>query len=541
MASSPEEVRQAAMIELARRELARRQQFRASNPSEYDPSSLAFQQKYGPTSNPPMQPFPRMDQNASPEEQAQQAADYQAYRNQLPAGRGVTTGLSDLFAGAGQKMTDLLLGLRQMRGTAGFDEAKAKQQIDAPLLATGPGSVGNVIGGAAAALPAAFVPGVNTVVGGTLLGGALGALEPTTQQGQRLGNTAKGAILGGATTYAANKLLGGNAQAKNEPTTDAAKTLEDYGIPLDRSQREPTRFAQKLRGTVSDHPLTANAADEFYTAQKKAYNSAILSRIGEGDAKEATQQVMLRAKQRIGSIFDQVASKGAVYDSTLENEIADIAASAQRTVPESSMAPIKRNIDDILNAASSNGGVIPGDQFIKIRRHLSDLSDSADSGQVAEQLEQALLGSLERTYPQARDTLRAAATQWRNMRIIQTAIGKGAERDISPARLGAAIANKANQAMSVYGQGGDQELVKLAQAGYGIIPEQLPNSGTAGRTLMNAPLRAVASYPAAKAGQNYLFYRPLVPPASVSPMVLAPGLGTINSLAQDRERNILGR
>jgi len=296
------------------------------------------------------------------------------------------------------------------------------------------------------------------------------------------------------------------ASTMSRASSPAARTLEDAGVPLDRAQRGGGRFMNMLRSAMTTHPFTADRAAKFTGQQQRAFNRAVLRSIG-ADADEATQPVMAAAKRRIGNVFNQIGSQGAQFDDALQSQLSSIVDDALRTVPESMMAPVQRNVDDILGAVGDDGK-INGEAFIRIRSHLSELADNADVGTVAQKLEQSMLEALERTYPGQRQVLRDAADQWRSMRIIQTAIGRGAERDISPLRLSNAMGTNQNSAMSVYGQGGDQRLVSLAQAGRSVLPQSVPDSGTVPRGLMAAPLRAIATAPLYRAAQSRLLAQP---------------------------------
>lgn len=319
--------------------------------------------------------------------------------------------------------------------------------------------------------------------------------------------------------------------APSRAATEPARVLEDAGIPLDQAQRSGGRFMQMLRSAVSNHPFTADRAADFAGTQQKAFNRAVLRSIGE-NADEATQGVMASAYKRIGSVFNGIGKQGAAFDDTLQAEIASIVDDASRTIPDSAMGPVTRNVDDLLNSVDE-AGKISGEQFVKIRSHLSELSDNADVGRIADRLENAMLGALERTHPGQKQVLQDAIDQWRTMRIVQTAIGKGAERDISPLRLANAIATRQNQAMSVYGMGGNQDLVRLAQAGKSVLPQALPDSGTIPRGLMQAPVRAIVTAPLYRAAQNYLYRAPLPAGGGVMRNALAPpAIGAANALIQ---------
>jgi hypothetical protein len=344
-----------------------------------------------------------------------------------------------------------------------------------------------------------------------------------------------GAYAGAPLTSAVMGKLGLNTASAAMPkpsraSTAPARTLEDAGVPLDASQRSGGRFMGMLRSAVANHPFTAGRTASFAGQQQKAFNRAVLRSIGENSADEATQPVMAAAYRRIGNVFNQIGKQGAQFDDALQAEIAGVMDDALRTVPQSVMGTLQRNVDDILGSID-DAGRINGEQFIKIRSHLSELADNADVGRVAERLEQAMLGALERTHPGQKQMLRDAADQWRSMRIIQTAIGKGAERDISPLRLANAIGSRQNQAMSVYGMGGDQRLVELSQAARTVLPQALPDSGTVPRGLMQAPLRAIATAPLYRGAQNYLFRQPSPPGSGVLRNALAaPTVGATNAL-----------
>ncbi len=160
------------------------------------------------------------------------APDGQAYRITVPDGVSVeqvaqTLGLSgksdeaydptegvsgfeNAAAGLGKAGYDAARGIGQrLRGimpdavadAVGLpDEADidAVRERDAPLMNTGAGFAGNVAGNIGMAIPAAFVPGANTLVGGALTGAMLGAIQPTATGESAYQNAALGGVLGGA-------------------------------------------------------------------------------------------------------------------------------------------------------------------------------------------------------------------------------------------------------------------------------------------------------------------------------------------------------
>lgn len=107
--------------------------------------------------------------------------------------------------------------------------AQNQAELEAPLNRTGGGILGALTG------PAALmaIPGVNTIGGGTALGAALGAFQPTQPGESRLLNTGLGATLGGgsqalgaglgrwATNRAAQPFLGWNQSTGNRAAAQA--------------------------------------------------------------------------------------------------------------------------------------------------------------------------------------------------------------------------------------------------------------------------------------------------------------------------------
>jgi len=116
------------------------------------------------------------------------------------------------------------------------------RRLDAPLMDTVGGNVGNIAGDMAAFAPTAFIPGANTVVGAGLLGGVMGAAEPTIGDESRVDNAMTDALLSAGTQKGMN-LLGNrlrnvaedyaDRQHANRDTRRVVKEAVDAGIKLD--------------------------------------------------------------------------------------------------------------------------------------------------------------------------------------------------------------------------------------------------------------------------------------------------------------------
>lgn len=125
-------------------------------------------------------------------------------------------------AGVGKAGYDLARGAGQwLPGLVSRQDVADSRKLDAPLMATTAGKVGNVAGNVAALAPAALVPGANTILGGAAIGALTGALEPSTSTGETVKNLAAGGVGGAAVPALVTALR--TARAAAEPFYEAGK------------------------------------------------------------------------------------------------------------------------------------------------------------------------------------------------------------------------------------------------------------------------------------------------------------------------------
>lgn len=150
-----------------------------------------------------------------------------------------------LLAGVGQGMTDLAYGVGQRLGLVDQATIDEKRRLDAPLKNTTAGAIGSVGGRVALGLPAAFVPGANTLTGAALIGGAQGLAEPTATGESVLKNTAIGAGAGAGGVVLGRALRAGYQGLKGliEPFTDAGQS-RIAGRVLERFSEDPNALRQ---------------------------------------------------------------------------------------------------------------------------------------------------------------------------------------------------------------------------------------------------------------------------------------------------------
>lgn len=143
------------------------------------------------------------------------------------------------------------------------DIDQVKKQ-DANLMGNGWGVGGNFAGNVAMTLPLSRIPGANTVAGGAVMGGAMGALAPVGTDDSRMQNAAIGGLVGGAVPAAIN-----GAKAIKAAVVDpfTAKGRNMIAARLLRSQTtNPDKVANTLaaaRGaTPGFNPTVGQAAGD---------------------------------------------------------------------------------------------------------------------------------------------------------------------------------------------------------------------------------------------------------------------------------------
>lgn len=422
---------------------------------------------------------------------------------------GAGKAVNDIGVGTGQ----ILRGGLQATGNGAVadriglptrSDVDASKKRDAPLMNTGAGVGGYVLGNiAATSLPLAGlarfgVPGAAALVNPTTYSaaaasGALnGAVQPVGTGDSRSRNIVTGAATGLATNAAVNAVgrVVQPIQAAVDPArARAAQTLQDAGIPLDAAQRSGGTFTNKLRSSFSDNPFTAGAQSDLIGRQRQGFNSAVLDTIGEtGTA--ATPEVMGRASDRINGVFHDVLSRNNV--AVTDPLVGRISAIQQAAIDEQ-RAPVSNLANRFINSMDANGQV-PGQTAYGIKKDLDRLSSSNDTTLAyhARQLRSAIMDGINDSLPPADQAAFAQARQqFGNMKKIEPAIDKEGSGNVSPSILANVMGQKANRQASIYGRG-NTDLAQLAQSGKMLLSDKTPNSGTTARAAMQllAPLGA---------------------------------------------------
>ena len=175
-----------------------------------------------------------------------------------------TTGMSTsekVLAGIGKGMVDVGRGVAQRFGGLSEQDVAEQRKYDAPLMNTGEGKVGSVIGNIATLAPAMFIPGANTVAGAAAIGAVNGLAQPTVAGESALKNTVIGGALGAGSQYGLGKIAGyvgsklvsseaqaATQQAQNSVKDAVTKASQDAGYTLPPSQTGAGVIPRVLEG-----------------------------------------------------------------------------------------------------------------------------------------------------------------------------------------------------------------------------------------------------------------------------------------------------
>lgn len=354
----------------------------------------------------------------------------QAAAPQEAAPTPVGSNWQNFAAGMGQQLANMGRGALQMAAPFGdaIAQARASQQgvpyqpgsaqgvvqqmvddakaIDAPLMDTKMGKAGALTMGVASTIPVAMLPGMNTVAGAGLAGGAFGALQPADSQTDRLKNVAVGGAFGAGGQYVGGKIAG---------------AVDDK-----LAQRAASKAAEKSINAPRDAVL-AEAKQAGYVVPPTAVKPNMVNTALESiSGKAATRQA--------------AASKNAVVTNRLVKGDLGIAEDA----------PITR---EALQAVRTEAG--------KAYKAIKEVGEIAADGQYVDDLKSVLQAGtdLENAYP----GIGAQANQ--EVRSLVESVFKDKQDSASMVELSKFLRNRAkSNFQSAWSKGGDPQVLELARA-----------------------------------------------------------------------------
>lgn len=273
------------------------------------------------------------------------------------AGQLVNQGL-DIVAPRQQTLSGLVTGKGPVsRVEEGRAEVAEQRRLDAPLMSTGAGTVGNIAGNVALLAPTALIPGAGTIAGAGAIGAATGLLQPTVSAGETALNVGLGGLGGAAGQYVANKLPGlaqrflqsrqqhaAEEAAAGAQKFAAAQQAQALGYKIPPADLRPGMATEALSG-LSGKIKTAQVA-----SQRNQAVTDNLVRQSLGIPKDSPLDIptLDAIRKQAGQAYEAIATTGTVTPSKAYQDALDAAVSPfvsqSKSFPGRSVNPVVSDI-----------------------------------------------------------------------------------------------------------------------------------------------------------------------------------------------------
>lgn len=421
--------------------------------------------------------------------------------------------------------------LRQITSSAlenAYESATGTQMYEPQ---TAPGRVASTaMTGGGAGLLVGGIPGVVMGAGG----GAGGELARQKTEGTKWEFPASilGAI-GGTVAGRGAQIAGRRAiTPRNIPKENwnAAKNLRKEGI-RDLTEGQITRSNSLL---AAERQRMGIRGDARRISQFEDLTEAALKKAGI-DARRATPEVMDEAFNRFDQEYRALSSRNTlVPDQDFAQDVGDAARFYAGRVSAPNRAPLIGNyLQEVQGALKSNGGVVPGETYQSLRSRIqADARSMADPDakrtlfDLAEALDAAMERSIVKNNPSDAGAFRDIRRRYRNILVVEDAVGKGSSEANLGLVTGAALENATRRIQGkrnfVRGKGDYAELSRAA----GALMRELPMTGAAPvapSSLFSALKSGIGMLRMAPPVQRFLTNR-LMPPPPPPPKGLLPNI-----------------
>jgi hypothetical protein len=483
---------------------------------------------------------------------------------------GVGKGMTDIARGVGQVIPTIRNGKIEPLVTR--EDVQEARRLDTPLMRTTSGTVGNILGQAAMAMPAAMIPGANTTLGAGITGAAMGALQPSVDTRETVTNSVFGGaggvagqkiasglstVLGGtrnaATVNAGPGMAGSSASVQANPQamvrgggagfgsvdptdvgalSDSQRSIMNWaranGYRFTPGQASGSRALQQLEAKLESQPMTSGTFNAIKENNQRLVNRAAAKAIGEtADTVDST--VLQRAHDRIGGVYSLVRGNkpvGIDPDDFL-TRLSGVESEFEGLLPVSlSDNPLVKRflsfaesgnatqaqlatLTSKLNKAAHNQ-MTSGNGDRELGRALFQVKDLVD-----DYLEGSLTGETLKAFQNARGEYRNLMLLTGRQGVVNPSTG-----NISGANLASTLQARDRQGFLFNGNQSDlYNAARVSQAFRPIVGD----SGTATRSMVTNPMELMLSLPINLATRAYAS-SPVIGLASGASRGVAPNL-----------------
>ena len=432
------------------------------------------------------------------------------------------TELDKMRAGIGKGMTDVVRGIGQAAGFVDEEDIVDSRARDEALMSTGYGATGNVVGGIAATLPAALIPGANTMLCAGAICAGIGALQPVAGDESRAMN----ALIGGGLSAGMVPLMGAVSSAFAPKAAQGVEELAKEGVDTTIGQQLGgawKTFEDKLTSVpFLGDKILARRAEGFEQFNQAAVNRA-LEPVGERlPAGLDPQQAVAHVRKTLGDKYDSLLGKmSGEVDSKMHDEVSGIFR-LMDALPADKQSYFSKVLEREVNTRITGAGKMSGQSLKDIESALGKEISSFKGaggfdgklGEAFSELQNAFRGMIQRSNPEYAKSLQNINKGYANFKVVQNAAAKiGADEGLfTPAQLRNAVRMKDPSLDKRAFSEGTALMQDLAEAGKRVLPSTTPDSGTAGRMMATNPiagsLSTLAGLPAAmmytKPGSSFM-------------------------------------
>lgn len=391
-------------------------------------------------------------------------------------------GLNDLVAGQDHS----LAGRLKAKVAQQQAEADARKAQDAPLMNSGAGFAGDIVGQVGQlAIPvgeaAKGVTGARALALAAGKNAAFAAAQPVTSgesRGQNIGTAAALGALGQGLQSGVARVGKGMADKITPEVMALYQKAQAAGIPVHFSQLSDSKFVKTLASTLGYLPFSG--ASGAQRTQQEAFNRAASRGFGH-EAPVLTDDVMTAAKRDIGKGYDAIFGRNNVsLDKQAVADLFKLHASVGNDLEASQAAVARKQIEKILDNAGQAGSM-PGKVYQSLRGQLRDgFGKESPLGRKVMEARKILDDAASRSLgPADAVMLKVLNGQYANMSTVRDALKQveGAKGNVKPSALWNLVRN-----------GSTKDMRELAKIGQVLLKDQIPDSGTAGRLLATGGL-----------------------------------------------------
>lgn len=280
----------------------------------------------------------------------------------------------------------------------------------------------------------------------------------------------------------------------NETRRGNVERLESEGIPISPGQRSGAPLTQTMESTLAYLPGSAGQTAKFQDLQQRAYTKALLRRAGI-DSDVASQEVLRGGRTRFNQAYDYLEQNTRLMggSNTLFNRLAQVESQYGQGFSDQMQRTFRTMRDDLLNWSA--GTPRPGQTYQRMQEELSaEISKAGRSDAPgSERYQQALLGLRkgltdlmeENTPPEIAQQWRQVNREYAIFKTIEESMLDPSQKTINSGFINPrVIAREQKSQLPDEWTRGDPNLdsfTNLVKSGAGIIPDPIPNSGTAQR------------------------------------------------------------